>query len=138
MLTDAGPLLAILDRGDTHHAACMAAARTLGRTPLLTTWPCFTEAMYLLGRSGGYLLQAGLWNLRNAGRLVLHDLTDAEIDRAASLMHRYQDTPMDFGDASLVAVAESGSHRQVFTLDRHFWIYRLADGSALEPIPARP
>lgn len=138
MLTDAGPLLAILDRGDTHHATCMAAARFLGRTPLLTTWPCFTEAMYLLGRTGGYRLQSGLWNLRSAGRLVVHDLTAAEIDRVASLMHTYQDTPMDLGDASLVAVAESGSHRQVFTLDRHFWTYRLADGSALEPIPARP
>ncbi|HEY0035163.1 MAG TPA: hypothetical protein VGB66_00675 [Longimicrobium sp.] len=77
-------------------------------------------------------------DLRSAGRLVVHDLPAAEIDRVASLMHTHQDTPMDVGDASLVALAESGSHRQVFTLDRHFWTYRLADGSALEPIPARP
>jgi predicted nucleic acid-binding protein len=137
MLTDAGPLLAILDRGDPHHQACMSAARSLGRTPLLTTWPCLTEAMHLLGRAGGYRLQSGLWNLRAAGRLVVHDLTEAETDRAAVLMQRYQDTPMDLGDASLVAVAESRASRQIFTLDRHFWIYRLTDGSALDPIPAR-
>jgi predicted nucleic acid-binding protein len=138
MLTDAGPLLAILDRGDAYHQTCMVAARSLGRTPLVTTWPCVTEAMYLLGRAGGYRLQAGLWNMRTAGRLIVHALTDAEADRAAALMQQYQDTPMDLGDASLVAVAESRSLRQVFTFDRHFWTYRLADGSALELIPARP
>jgi hypothetical protein len=138
MLTDAGPLLAILDRGDAHHAACMGAAGSLGRAPLLTTWPCVTEAMHLHGRAGGYRLQSGLWNMRTAGRLVVHDLTGGEVDRIASLMHRYQDTPMDLGDASLIAVAESRSLRQVFTFDRHFWTYRLADGSALELIPARP
>lgn len=52
-------------------------------------------------------------------------------------MEKYNDSPMDFGDASLVAVAETRGLRQVFTLDKHFWGYRLADGSTLEPIPGR-
>jgi predicted nucleic acid-binding protein len=42
---------------------------------------------------------------------------------------------MDLADASLVVVAESISLHRVFTLDSHFRIYRLADGSALELIP---
>lgn len=50
-------------------------------------------------------------------------------------MQRYNDRPMDLGDASLVAVAESRSIKQVFTLDSDFWSYRLADGSVLETIP---
>jgi uncharacterized protein len=80
-------------------------------------------------------LQQDLWNLRRGGSLVIHDLTDAEVDRCEALMKRYSDRPMDLGDASLVAVAESRSMKQVFTLDSDFWSYRLADGSVLETIP---
>jgi predicted nucleic acid-binding protein len=137
ILTDAGPLVAILDRRDSYHGRCHAAARLLGDQPLLTTLPCFGEAMYLLGVAGGYPFQAALWNLRTMGDLFLHDLTAAELDRASILMEKYSDSPMDLGDASLVAAAESRSLRQVFTLDHHFLYYRLADGSVLESVPGR-
>jgi uncharacterized protein len=131
-LTDTGPLVALLDKDDAHHAACVDAARRLPAGPLLTTWPCFTEAMYLLGAVGGHRYQAELWKMRHAGRLTLHDLTAVEADRMSVLMEKYQDLPMDLADASLVVAAESRSLRQVFTLDSDFHIYRLADGSALE------
>lgn len=91
--------------------------------------------MYLLGEVGGYRYQAELWKLHTAQRLVLYDLTVAEIDRMAELMEKNHDTPMDLADASLVAVAESRALRRVFTLDSDFRIYRLADGSVLEMIP---
>jgi len=134
-LTDTGPLVALLDADDSSHAACMAVAGRLPSGPLLTTWVCFTEAMYLLSAVGGYRYQASLWGLRAAGRLALHDLTPAEADRMATLMAQYRDTPMDLADASLVAVAESQGLRRVFTLDSDFYVYRLADGSALEVVP---
>jgi uncharacterized protein len=134
-LTDTGPLVALLDADNPYHAACVAAAQRLPSGPLLTTWVCFTEAMYLLGAVGGYRYQAALWHLRSAGRLVLHDLTAAEADRMAVLMERYEDTPMDLADASLVVVAESRTLRRVFTTDSDFHIYRLADGSTLEVVP---
>jgi predicted nucleic acid-binding protein len=134
-LTDTGPLIALLDKNDTHYAACVAAAKRLPSGPLLTTWPCFTEAMYLLGEVGGYRYQAELWKLQTVQRLVLHNLTATEMERMAQLMKKYQDTPMDLADASLVVVAESRSLRRVFTLDSDFRIYRLADGSVLEVVP---
>ena len=49
-------------------------------------------------------------------------------------MAKYSDTPMDLADASLVATAETLGLRQVFTLDKDFYLYRLADGSVLEVI----
>jgi uncharacterized protein len=49
MLTDTGPLVALLDADDPYHAACVVALTGLPPEPLETTWPCFTEAMYLLG-----------------------------------------------------------------------------------------
>ncbi|HEU0013150.1 MAG TPA: hypothetical protein VFQ45_05675 [Longimicrobium sp.] len=137
ILTDAGPLVASLDRLDNHYRACAAVVAALPRGPFLTTWPCFTESMHLLHVRGGYRYQAALWAMYSAGRVVLHDSTPDEAVRMASLMEQYQDTPMDLADASLVAAAESRSERRLFTLDRHFWIYRLSDGSALEPVPGR-
>jgi predicted nucleic acid-binding protein len=134
-LTDAGALVALLDADDPYHASCVAAAERLPAGPLLTTWVCFTEAMYLLGTVGGYRYQAALWSLRATGRVVLHELTPAEADRMAALMAQYQDTPMDLADASLVVVAESRGLRRVFTTDSDFYVYRLADGSALEVVP---
>ena len=134
-LTDTGPLVALLDTDDPLHALCVAAARRLPSGPLLTTWVCFTEAMYLLGAVGGYRYQAALWRLRATERLLLHELTPTEADRMAALMEKYQDTPMDLADASLVAVAESRSLQRVFTTDSDFRIYRLADRSALDVVP---
>ena len=136
-LTDAGPLIALLDDDDRHHHASAAAATELPPGPLLTTWPCFSEAMFILHTRGGYRYQAELWKLYLTGRLLLHDLTATELVRMAQLMGRYEDTPMDLADASLVAVAETRAIQKIFTFDHHFWIYRLADGSMLEPIPAR-
>jgi uncharacterized protein len=135
MLTDTGPVVALLDSSDSNHVRCVAAGRRLAAAPMETTWPCFTEAMYLLGAVGQHRYQERLWGLRSTGRLVHLDLTLAQIDRVAELMRKYRDTPMDMADASLVAVAESRNDRRLFTIDGHFRIYRLADGSAFDVIP---
>ena len=65
----------------------------------------------------------------------MHELTPAETSRIAELMEQYRDLPMDLADASLVAVAESLDLRQVFTMDRQFYVYRMRDGGALEVMP---
>ena len=135
MLTDTGPILAMLDRGDSRHEAVLALAKSFPRGAFVTTWPCFTEMMHLLGRRVGSRGQDALWQFRRGGRLIILEMTDSEIDRCEALMQRYNDRPMDLGDASLVAVAESRSIKQIFTLDSDFWSYRLADGSVLETIP---
>ena len=135
MLTDAGPLVALIDVRDQHHELCTAALAILPAEPLLTTWPCFAEAMHVLWRRGRYRYQEALWNMYRNGRLALHQSTSTETVRMAALMAQYHDTPMDLGDASVVAAAESLDRRQVFTLDRQFYVYRLGDGAALEVVP---
>jgi len=133
-LTDAGPLVALVNRNDPNHQRCLTASARLPNGPLLTTWPCYTEAIYLCYRAGGYPAQAALWSLRATGRLALRDLSAAEGDRMAVLMEKYKDTPMDLADASLIVTAESLSLARVFTVDSDFYVYRLADGSALEVV----
>ena len=134
-LTGTGPLVALLDKDDANHVACRQAAEQLPSGPLLTSWACFVEAMYLLGAVGGFAYQSELWGLQSKDRLVLYDLTMDEIRRMAGLMEKYQDTPMDLADASLVAMADNLSIRQIFTLDSDFRIYRLEDGSVLDIVP---
>jgi uncharacterized protein len=135
ILTDTGPLIALLDKRDEQHQNCLDALNRLPAEPLLTTWPCLTEAMYILGSVGGYRYQAGLWRLIEDRKLELHDLVSSEIEKMDALMKKYQDTPMDLADASLMAVAENLKFKQIFTIDSDFRIYRLLDGSTLEIIP---
>lgn len=133
-LTDAGPLVALLDVNEAQHAACRLRLPSLVK-PMLTTWPCYTEAMYLLRRELGYPGQKALWRLWATGQLIFHQALDAEVSRMEALMELYRDAPMDLADASLVAAAETLGLKRVFTLDRHFYAYRLSDGSALEVVP---
>ncbi|MCI0683532.1 MAG: PIN domain-containing protein [Gemmataceae bacterium] len=125
ILTDAGPLVAILDRGEQHHQACVACLAEL-TGPMLTTWPAFTESMYLLGEAGGWRAQDALWGLVEQGDLVIVAPRPELCERMRMLMAKYQDRPMDLADASLVALAEERSLRDVFTLDRaDFQTYRI-------------
>ena len=134
ILTDAGPLIALIDAGEPDHDRCRETLERL-ELPLLTTWPAFTEAIYLLGQAAGWPGQDALWTMIRRGALVLAEL-DLELAlRSAELMHRYRDHPMDLADATLLAVAEARDLRTVFTLDEHFRAYRVATGRYLNVLP---
>ncbi len=133
-LTDAGPLIAVIDRGEAAHQRCVEALRSL-RSPLVTTWPAFTEAMYLLGTAAGWTGQEALWRLVGRGDLQIASTDGALIDRARDLMERYRDTPMDLADATLVALAEVRGFRRIFSLDRDFLVYRTQSGKSLKVVP---
>mgnify|MGYP005725284753 CR=1 FL=1 len=135
ILTDAGPLIALLDKRDGCHQICVDALALLPAEPMLTTWPCFTEAMHILGAVNGYRYQSRLWRFIEGGKLRIHDLTAAEIKKMNALMKKYQDTPMDLADASLIVAADSLSFKQIFTIDSDFRFYRLSDDSVLELLP---
>ena len=94
-----------------------------------------TEAMYLLGLVGGFAYQRELWKRRDSAQLLIHNHSVREMERMEGLMEKYQDRPMDLADASLIALAEEQSFRQIFTVDDDFRFYRLADGSVLEVVP---
>ena len=133
-LTDAGPLVAIVNEGDPSHAACMAQLPRL-TPPMVTTWPCFTEAMYLAGGAGGHRAQDALWAAVDRGALIFHESSPAERVRMRELMAKYKDTPMDLADTSLVAAAEALGARRIFTIDSDFYVYRTADRRAFEIVP---
>ena len=133
-LTDAGPLVALVDADDAAHSSCIAALSHLTK-PLLTTWSCFTEAMYLVGSEGGYPAQDELWGYLEDGLVQIHEVSVAEHRRMRVLMRQYRDTPMDLADASLVAAAEVLNVTRIFTIDSDFRVYRIHRKTPFEIIP---
>ena len=133
VLVDAGPLVALIDRGDSHHRECVEALDTL-RDPLSTVWPAIAEAMYLLRVSAD--AQRALWDMINVVGVRFADLGLDDCPRMRELMWKYRDLPMDLADAALVRVAERESLRRVFTIDRQdFEIYRPHRFGRFEIIP---
>lgn len=125
ILTDAGPLVALVDQGEPDHDACVACLPNL-TGPMVTTWPAFTEAMYLLGEAGGWRAQGMLWSILQQGDLEIAVQSSDDYERMRVLMQKYRDLPMDLADASLVRLAEERRARDIFTLDeRDFRIYRI-------------
>jgi uncharacterized protein len=135
VLVDAGPLVALIDRDDAHHADCVEALKAL-RDPLVTVWPAFTEAMYLLNFS--WTAQEALWDMVGSGGLALAALDDDDAPRMRTLMHKYRDLPMDLADAALMRVAEREKVAKIFTLDhRHFTVYRPSGLGRFSIVPTR-
>ncbi len=99
---------------------------------LSTTWPCVTEASYMVPPPQRYTLLRWL----GAGAIAVYPFAQDELSDFADLMHRYTQAPrseMDLADASLVWLAEQTGVTRIMTLDvRDFSRYRLADGRAFE------
>lgn len=133
VLVDAGPLVALLDGSDGHHGRCVATLKSI-RAPLVTVWPAFTEAMYLLRSS--LVAQDALWQMVATQGVGILPLGIDDIPRMRELMRRYRSLPMDFADAALVRVAERERIRRIFTIDRRdFTVYRPAQVGRFAIIP---
>lgn len=92
--------------------------------PLVSVWPVFVEAMYLLSTS--WEAQKALWEILETGVVRLLHLDEADVPGMKNLMEKYRDLPMDMADAALVHVAGREGIRRVLTVDkRDFGIYRL-------------
>lgn len=133
-LTDAGPVVALLDKNDIRHGPCRAFLPRLS-PPMRTTWPCFTEAMYLLGKTVGYRGQDQLWEWVKSDFLTFYEIAPQQRLKMRLLMTRYKDRPMDLADASLVVAANALGLRRVFTTDGDFLVYRTEDNNSFEIAP---
>lgn len=124
IIIDAGPMVALHDRDEEHHAVCMATLSRL-RGPVSTTWPALTEAMHLLGRAGGWSAQRPLFDKALRGDIAVATADRAAMGRISELMSRYADLPMDLADASIVELCERSRGARVFTIDSDFQVYRM-------------
>ena len=120
-IVDAGPLVALLNVRDHHHAwAKSAFARVT--PPVVTCEAVLAESWHLLrGTANG---QAALLDLVAAGTIIIEFALRSELTAVRRLVARYRDRPMSLADACLVRLAELFDGAAVITLDRDFSIYR--------------
>ena len=102
---------------------------------MITTDACVTEALYLLYRAGGWKAQHSIRQMFDNGFLQICPTNASDVSRALAYMERFQDQPCDYADATLLVAAEDFGYRSVFTIDRHFYAYRLTGGEALKVLP---
>jgi predicted nucleic acid-binding protein len=119
VLVDAGFLVALLSRRDSHHlwAAMQAPGHAL---PWRTCEAVLSEAFHLLGARGVPGLSA---LLRRQAVITAFDL-DNDVESVLKLMHKYANVPMSLADACLVRMTETLPDPVILTTDSDFRIYR--------------
>lgn len=135
IIVDTGPLVALFDKDDRYHKLCKEALKRL-RESLVTNWPVLTEVMYLLSFSS--IAQGFCFEFIESGGIDVYPGSSRQVYRIHQLMKRYKDLPIDFTDASLVALAEEENAQTVFTLDhKHFRVYAPKHVKTFNLIPDR-
>lgn len=137
-VADTGFLVALLNRTDAEHQLILALYSKLTR-PILVPQTVLAETAYLVGRASGVLMVATfLRSFKGKGsRLRLCALIEQDTDRIAEILEEYQDSRIDFVDASVMAIAERYQVQTIFTIDqRDFRIFRPRHVDHLLLLPA--
>ena len=133
LLLDSGALVSLLDRRQAAHDACREVLREW-RRPIVSTEAVLTEASHLLGSLAGGRVACVTYFLRGAAILV--PMSTSLLGRCRVLLERYADLPMDYADATLVALAEELDTDAVLTTDRRdFAVYRIAEKRPFRILP---
>ena len=133
LLLDTGAFVALVDKSERRHADCVAVLEGWSGT-VVTTDAVLTETLHLAGPR--WQAQKVCLEFVLRGAFVLVPASQASIARVAALMEKYRNVPMDYADATLVALGEELGTDQVFTLDRRgFSVYRLNQRKAFQVLP---
>ena len=133
LLLDTGAFVALVDRSERRHADCVAVLEDWSGG-IVTTEAVVTETLYLVGPRWQAQKQCLAFLLRGAFTMVPASRTS--LQRVSALMEKYADVPMDYADATLVALGEEITSDVVFTLDRRgFSTYRLNQRTVFQIVP---
>lgn len=127
-LTDSGPLVALLDRSEPHHA-WVHQQFDLVRGTIWTCEGVIVETAYLLAAAG--LPPWSVLELLDRDVIAIRFDLESNLDRVLALMQKYADTPMDFVDACLVTMTEAKRDCQLITIDSDFRVYRRFERQAI-------
>lgn len=121
VIVDTGPLVALLNRRERHHAWAVETMDVI-EPPIFTCDAVLSEACFLLqdvkGGSDAVLELVA----RGIVRSDFHVM--AELDALRALIKKFASVPMSLADACLVRMSELDQRTVVLTLDSDFKIYR--------------
>ena len=121
-IVDSGPLLAVANRTDPAHRACLTALQN-PKFHLVIPALCVAEVTYLLQVRKGPSVEARF--LRGLEGFDVQAPLSQDWMRIADLVEQYANFPLGGTDASVVALAERLESEVLITLDRrHFGAVR--------------
>jgi uncharacterized protein len=131
VIVDTGPLVALLNRADTHHAWVVQQLQDIA-PPMITCEAVLAEATYLTRAVPG--ARAALIEMLGEGFLSIGMALADHHSAILKMVQRYTDVPMSLADACLVRLAEIYPQSPVLTLDSDFEVYRKNGRQVIEVI----
>ncbi len=131
VIVDTGPLVALLNRADAHHAWVVQQLHDI-QPPMITCESVLAEATYLTRAVPG--ARAALIEMLGEGFLSIGMALADHHSAILKMVQRYTDVPMSLADACLVRLAEIYPQSPVLTLDSDFEVYRKNGRQVIEVI----
>ena len=128
-LIDTGPCIALFDRDDRFHTDIKSFMKNF-RGRLVTSWAVVTETLHMLDFD--FRVQVDFIRWVDRGALDIAGPIREDTHRIIELTEKYRDRPIDFADATLLAIAERRQLNSIISIDSDFQIYRTAKGNSLE------
>lgn len=134
-LFDTGPLVAAADQDDDRHQECRALLNQLSG-PFLVPLPVLPEVCHFLCKWGPPAAEKVFLEECQDGSLTVVPFLASDLRRATELVRQYEDFPLGFVDASVVATAERLGIERIATLNRkHFSAVRPRHLEAFHLLP---
>ena len=134
VVADTGFIVALLNEADEWHEE--AKAQYTRYAPILMPQTVLAEVAYLVGREAGIATVVDFLKGLPESRFRLVALTADDVHRVAEILEKYEDSRIDFVDASVMAIGERFDCRTVLTLDRRdFQIFRPRHREWFELLP---
>jgi predicted nucleic acid-binding protein len=121
VILDTGPLVALLNRRDRHHAWACGVLDGVD-PPVFTCDPVLSEACFLVRDLVGG--PDAVLELVTRGIVRSDFRVSSEADALRIMMKKYASIPMSLADSCLVRMTELDTKSVVVTLDSDFRIYR--------------
>lgn len=129
IMVDTGAWYAVCDASDTNHQRAKAFyEKVAGVIPLVTTDAILAETWTLLAARLGRPAAITFWETLRAAGVPIITLEEADIEVAWQIINAFPDQTFSFTDATTFAAMERLGIEQVFTFDRHFFVYRYGPG----------
>lgn len=124
-IIDTGVIIAFFDESDKYCEAVRKFFKTY-KGELYSTESVVTEVSYYFENHKKAQLYIIDWIGR--GAVKIENVTNKDYPLMHSMMTKYQDTPMDYADASLMLIGEKLKITEILTIDSDFSIYKLKNG----------